>query len=449
MRKAVLFPLFVLACSAETTPKAPQAPRWLDAPTAPVALRQGVEVTLPLHLDRTGAKATVVAPEGITAAVAADGASLHLRASYAVADDADVTVTLKTDDGAPATTVAVRAHVVPLGWIDRQTWSEGEGPQAREHASLFLDEETRVVYMLQGTGYAPQWKPIDDNWQLDLAHKTWSRWNPTGDVPEPGATRRAVHVPGTKVYYLYGGSTGFQETEVGDPALYRVDLGNPAHTFTKLTQVGAPERTRMLHAFGYDAEKKIFVVFGGVFQSPDEQALLSDTWTFTLDGDTATWKEVKSPQKPSARYGAFYATDSTSHRFFVWSGAQQPKGKDMVNPATDLWALDLAAPQPTWSTIETAGVTPRGRRNGCWIHDPKAARLFVFGGTPDGSVSTPGLFALDLRPGHEEWSTVSAATPPPRSSGSGFFDPVTGRGYCGFGNDRELYRDMNVLGYPE
>ncbi len=445
MRNALLLPFLVLACSSSETPTAPAAPKWLDAPATTVALRQGVELSLPIRLDRAGAKVSAKAPEGMSAVV--DGTALRLQADYSMTGEATVSVALTPDDGSPASTVNVQVRVAPLTWLDRQTWSTADGPQAREHTSMFLDEDTRVVYLLQGTGFVPQWKPIEDNWKLDLKTQSWARWTPTGDVPEPGATRRAVHVPGTKVYYLYGGSSGFEATEVGDPAIYRVDLGNPAHTFTKLAQANPPGRTRILHFFGYDTEKKLFVIFGGVFQSASEQAMLNDTWTFTVDGDTATWTEVKTAQKPSPRYGGFYATDSVAHRFLVWGGAQQPKGKDVVNPATDLWSLDLSAAVPNWSPIETAGETPQGRRNGCWVHDPQTQRLFVFGGTPDGAVSAKGLFALDLRPGREAWSTVSAETPPPRSSGSGFFDPSSGRGYCGFGNDDYAYRDMNAFGY--
>ncbi len=60
-----------------------------------------------------------------------------------------------------------------------------------------------------------------------------------------------------------------------------------------------------------------------------------------------------------------------------------------------------------------------------------------------------GLFVLDLEPGHEAWTKLDLANPPPtRSSGSGFAAP-NGDVACAFGNDRQPFRDVAFLGYAD
>jgi hypothetical protein len=289
--------------------------------------------------------------------------------------------------------------------------------------------------------------PLDDAWRLDVASGSWAAWTPTGDLPVAGGSRRAAQIPGTKRFYVYGGYVGFDTTAKDDGDLYRVDLGDAAHTFTRLTSVGAGP-ARELHTVAYDAKGEQLVVFGGISTTPSSQVALADTWSVKISGDTATWTALKTAKAPSARYGSFSAFDEPSRRFVVWSGAQLPvDGSDPINAAQDAWALDLSAEPPAWSKLSPAGTAPKGRRNGCSMPDPAGRRLFVYGGTSDGKASELGLYVLDLEPGHEAWTKLDLANAPPiRSSGFGFATQ-DGDVTCAFGNDAKLYDDVTFLGY--
>ncbi len=192
-----------------------------------------------------------------------------------------------------------------------------------------------------------------------------------------------------------------------------------------------------------------FVVFGGF--SYAQGLALADTWTMQLsgDGDTAAWTRLQITG-PKARYGFFYGTDEVAGRFVVFSGAQNPTATDSINAAQDTWALDLRASPPAWSQVLDGTETNHapGRRNGCFVVDPRGPSLYVFGGTSDGMNTQPGLWALDMRSGHEGFSSVERSGEPVlRSSDFGYYDAVAGAVSCGFGNSLQgVYTDVATIG---
>jgi len=448
---ASLLLLLLTGCSSSSpsSPAKAPAPSWVDPPSS-VDLYEGRTQTVPITLQ--GSPNVRLEPaqaiEGVTIEVSADGKQLLFRVPYRAAAKPPPTIAIDVVDGDVRSTVniAVRAH--SLSWKPRTTWPKESGPQTREHGVFMLDGAANTAFLFQGSGYSPQWVPIEDSWRLDLASGAWSAWTPTGDVPPAGAARRIANVPGSTIAYVHGGYTGWETTEKTEADLYRLDVGQPDRHFTKLNGT-PPESPRQLHAMGYDTTSSQLIVFGGYTSTPS-QAFLNDTWLVKVSKDSpdATWTKVKA-KGPSARYGAFYGFDEPSRRFIVWSGAQRPTSNDdPVNPADDAWALDLTYDPPAWFKIETKGEAPPGRRNGCVMHDPIGRRLFVFGGTGDGKTTRPGLWVLDLEPEHEAWTKLDsiANAPPARSSGFGFATP-DGSVACAFGNDDNTYADVNVLGY--
>lgn len=452
----------VVACSSadssSSTPDTTAAPSWEGAP-ATLAVYDGRAATLAIAIRSADpTKLTVTAASDVveTAIVPADAPStdglwrgtLRIRPGYALADGAGPVVNVEMVDGAGQKAVQpITLDVHKIGWQRRLTW-DASGPQTREHGVFLYDREARAAYLLQGSGYSPQFKPIEDSWRLDVATGVWAPWAPTGDVPVAGGSRRAANVPGTTKFYVYGGYVGFEATAKDDGDLYLVDVGDSAHTFTRLKNVGAGS-PRELHAVAYDAKAEQLVVFGGITTEPRQDAL-DDTWSVKIAGDTATWTQLKAARAPSPRYGSFTAFDAESRRFFVWSGAQVPEVQsDPVNAAQDAWVLDLAADPPAWSKVAPAGDAPKGRRNGCSMHDPSGRRLFVYGGTSDGKTGEKGLYVLDLEPGHEAWTRLDLpGAPPLRSSGFGFATQ-DGDVTCAFGNDAKTFADVAFLGYAD
>lgn len=448
--------LIAAGCSSaasEADPPRPP-PTWVDA-KALVDVYEGRAVSVDVDVrSEDASKVQVTASaDGVEAEIlpkatpSTDGlwhGALRIRAGYGLGA-ATVRVELVDGRGQRATVpLTLRPH--RLAWRRRVTW-DASGPQTREHGAFFLDADAKAAYMLQGSGYSPQFEPIGDSWRLDLVTGAWSPWKPTGDEPPAGASRRVAPVPGTKRAYAYGGYTGFESTSKTESDLYRVDLGDPARTFTRVTSIGAGP-PRQLHALAYDAKGEQLVVFGGFTDEPVQDAL-DDTWLVKVEGDTARWSKLEA-KGPSARYGSFTAFDAESRRLVVWSGGQFPvASSDPVNAAQDGWALDLSADPPVWSKLAPAGEPPPGRRNGCAMHDPIGRRLFVFGGTSNGKTTEPGLFVLDLEPGREAWTKLTLdGEPPLRSSGFGFTTPE-GDLACAFGNGAKIYADVNFLGYAE
>jgi len=458
----------LLACSSTSTPapaaaEKPAPPAWEGAPTA-IDVYDGRLTTVPVAI-RTSDPSKLVVTATSDAEVeltpaespSTDGlwrGTLQIRPGYARSADTAPPVSVDMVDAlGQRVVVSVALQLHKLGWQKRVTWAPTKGPQTREHGAFLYDSDSRAAYLLQGSGYSPQFKPIEDSWRLDLATGTWAPWAITGDVPAAGGSRRVAQIPGTKKFYVYGGYVGYEATAKDDGDLYLVDLENAEHTFTRLKNLGNGGEpagpARELHAIAYDAVGEQLVVFGGIATKPAQDAL-DDTWLVKVGGDTATWTQVKTTKAPSPRYGSFTAFDSASRRLVVWSGAQLPDVQsDPVNAAQDAWALDLAASPPRWSKLAPAGGAPKGRRNGCGMHDPTGRRLFVYGGTSDGKTGEKGLYVLDLEPGRETWTTLELANPPPlRSSGFGFATQ-DGEVTCAFGNDDKPYGDVAFLGYAE
>jgi hypothetical protein len=428
--------LFCLAAAAAAAggcgSSAPAAPEWADAP-ASIETYEGRAVTVPFAFRASDPAAVRVVASGEGLEVEPAIGSLRVRAVYGASP-----TTLRVDltEGGKTTTVSVAVRAHRLGWKP-MTWPAGQGPQPLEHGVFFLDENAGAAFLLHGSGYSPQWKPVAETWRFDVKTGTWSPWTPAGDVPEPAAAARGATVRARNVGFVHGGYTGYMGTEKSQGDLFRVDLASGA--FKKLASTGAPG-PRQLHALAYDETSDRLVVFGGF----GESGVLDDAWLVKVDGDAATWTSAGG-KGPSPRYGGFYAVDAASRRFVVWSGAQTPAGRDQVNAAQDAWALDLET--STWSKLEPAGDAPKGRRNGCTMHDPLGRRLFVFGGTSDGRTSEKGLFVLDLEPGREAWTKLDLpGQPPERSSGFGF-SLSDGRVACGFGNDNDAFADVNWIGY--
>ena len=448
------------SCSSSTSSPAaavkPAAPVWEGAP-ATVAVYDGRLATVPVAIRTSDPAKLVVSvasdvwnelvPDATPSNDGVWRGTLSLRPGYALQPDAPPPLSVDITDAAGQHVVqAISLEVHKLGWQKHVAWTVPSGPQTREHGVFLYDADARAAYLFQGSGYSPQLTPLADAWRLDVASGAWSAWAPTGDLPVAGGSRRAAQIPGTKKFYLYGGYIGFGATADDDGNLYRVDLADAAHAFTRLTSVGAGP-ARELHTVAYDAKGGQLIVFGGIATKPT-QAALADTWSVKVDGDTATWTALKTAKSPSPRYGSFTAFDDASRRLVVWSGAQFPvDNADPVNAAQDAWALDLAVDPPTWSKLAPTGEAPKGRRNGCSMPDPAGRRLFVYGGTSDAKTTQAGLYVLDLEPGHEAWTKLDLANAPPlRSSGFGFATPE-GEVTCAFGNGDKLYDDVTFLGY--
>ena len=420
-----------------------QAPEWVDAPEGAVSLGEGQTLELAADLqdaDGDAIEVSFVAPAGLEIGVDEERTRLTLHAGYGIAGAHEVDVTL--GDGETTSTVKLAIEVKPLAWLEKATWTEAEGPEAREHGALLFvpDAAGGRFVVFAGTGYSPYGEAFADAWAYSVGAASWTPLAVEGDVPSAAGSRRVAPAGEPGVAYLFG---GYSETGATNRELYRVTVTGSALAFEELQQNNPPPR-RALHAFARDPVSGRLVVFGGF-----GTGLLADTWVGTVEGSTATWTKVETTSAPSPRYGFFYGFDDASRRLILWSGAQ---GTNPLDPAGDAWALDMTVDPPVWSLLldGAAPGAPPGRRNGCFVFDPSGPRLAVFGGTADAATSEPGLWMLDVRPGKERWDRVElAGEPDVRSSGFGG-QGAGGRLWMGFGNTAQaVFRDFSALGYAE
>lgn len=401
----ILASLWLSSCGSTATNGSENKTPTIEKRELPaISLNEGESATV---ANVTG---SVAESDGLEAET--NGSNLTLRAPYGASGRK--TITINGSNSVITQPVDIRVAV----WSSIPTFDAG--PEAREHGALIVDDGGRRVILIGGSGYKPYGTPLADIWAWSLTTRTWTKLTAEGDVPPAGGSRR---VAGS---YMFGGYAAASET---NNELYRFQVGPTSIQFKKLTTTIPP---RSLHAFVKAGDK--FVVFGGASTKP-----LNDTWELKIDGDTAT-ATLLMASGPTARYGFFYGADE--ERLIVFSGAQS---FSTVKPAQDTWALSFADKAWTQIAIENG---PKGRRNGCFVYDPKFKRLFVFGGTADAMTSEAGFSILDARVGREAWTTVARAGEPPlRSSGIGFWDPNMGSATCGFGNTTmAVYADWATFG---
>lgn len=333
---------------------------------------------------------------------------------------------------------AAQAAEPTLKWGTRITWSENDGPKAREHGAMVVDPARDRMFLIGGSGYSPYLSSLSDVWQLELTTKKWCRVLPVIGTPS-GGSRRVASVPQRKLAYLFG---GYDDKAAPNAELYRFDYSADVPAFTVVTQENVPP-PRSLHAFIYDPKSERFFLFGGIGKNNE---VLGDTWSMSLQAGRAVWTKLLPQTGPTARYGFLFGFDAEHGRLILFSGAQ---GVFPLNPALDTWSLNTRSEPPTWSLLVAAdqpGVPP-GRRNGCGIFDPERQQLIVFGGTADAMSVAPGLFVLDTRPETTGWSQLDLDNAPPlRASGFGFYDSARKRTVLGFGNSTEVFRDLTSIG---
>jgi hypothetical protein len=322
-------------------------------------------------------------------------------------------------------------------WDKPIVWKYGDGPEAREHGAVIVDEEANRAILIGGSGYNPYLSPLADVWQLSLTTDQWHQLKPKPPNPS-GGSRRVAHIPGRKLAYLFGGYGTWQWS---NRELLRVDFSKEIPTFEPVPQDNPPP-ARCLHAFVYDPKRDQFLLFGGVTIGPFFQTIHNDVWTMKLVEGRAKWTKLDLKGPPSPRYGFFYGYDQEEGLLIVFSGAQ---GIDPLDPADDTWLLSIRDDSAAWQKWK--GGSPRGRRNGCFVYDPAQKRLYILGGTADGRSAEPELWMFDARPGGHWTVWPLQGAPHRRASGFGFHDRARARILLGFGNANDPFPDLFPLKY--
>lgn len=201
----------------------------------------------------------------------------------------------------------------------------------------------------------------------------------------------AIYDPVRKRVLLFGNSG------VGDSYVFAID---PVACTVTVQSVLSP-RVKESAAVGYDPERDVFVLFGGVLGSVPQ----ADTWEFDPVSNAWTVGGIG----PSARSGAAIVFDSVRRKLLMYGGAYYS------GPALrDTW--EYSATTHSWSQLSVAGGPDNVR---AWVVFDTTRQQSILVGT-DGSIWTWNGTNWDLE--------LNSVAPSARSGMSGGWDPVLGAG---------------------
>lgn len=408
-----------------------------DATSVEIGEGAHTRLTLTVGADVTSV-AIGEAPDGLRASVV-DG-ELVLESAYGEAGPFTLTLDATCGDKSEPATIDVTVRAIDFAPL--ADWDAGDGPPGREYGAMWIDSgDPDRLLVFGGFHYEPeQFTPAADLWEWNLADGGWTELEATNAPLLPGG--RMVEVPGERAALYYG---GLEVTEDGGSAtpysLVRFDYAPGALTFTEVETSTKPAGD-YLPAIVYDAPRDRYVSACGVSDVYGYHCQI-----FTFDPKTGEWKGVvpAAGDRPTGRNGFFWVHDVDNERLVLFSG-DGGSGGWACDCAQDTWALELAEDPPRWVKLAGEQTPPIGRRNGAYAHDTAGHRMFVWGGTPDGMDSFPGVYVFDLDRGEEGWAKVDTAfTPPERTSAMGVFDAARNRLVLGFGNDGAVYSDLWAL----
>ncbi len=395
---------------------------------APLRVGVGDRVDLALATDGVEAWSVDTLPAGWTT-LATGGDRLVLRAPW---QPSAGTLSLALHCAGGSEELAIEVESVALRWTSLPTWTEGEdGPLGREYFNWWIDRAAPDRALLfGGFHYRPrQFTVGSDLWALDLSSGTWSALPAPGDPPGLAGGQVAPLPEGAGVLW-YGGVA----LENGVPTLpfelSTLDVSSATPAFVDVPVEGAPRYGDYQPILVHDEARRRYVTLCGAGFT----GMHCDVRSY--DPSSHGWSSLQTTgEEPAGRNGMAWVHDRENERVVLFGGDRggSATGCDCDD---ETWALELAEDPPRWVRLETQ-VAPPGRRNGAWAHDEAGQRLFLWGGTPDGATTLPGLWALELTRGAERWQEVHVPDGPTvRTSGGGLYDGVRRRILFGFGNTR-------------
>jgi hypothetical protein len=424
---SLLLGLGVLACSGpEPTQGGAGAPGVSSCPelAAPSALtvRDGGRVTLELAPEVESFELAL--PDGF----GRDGHTI--RAPYGQLGVHAAALTLSCNGQSETRTLAITIEA--LRWSPLRSWQPGlDGPVGREYFSTWIDSgDTDRLLVFGGFHYQPkQFTPAWDLWSLNLTSETWTALPDMGAPRTPGG--RIAAIPDARALLYHGGLDGTSTP----PVLRRFDYGPDELTWATLDSPSDPGS--YTGAFVHDAARGRYLSVCGASSVLGYHCQVR-AWTAE-----SGWTSLDTVgESPSGRAGFFFALDPATDRLVLYGGQGGGPGNDILS---DTWALELGETPPRWVPLLPSDAVI-GRRNGAYLLDPYGHRLLVWGGTPDGATSVPGLWALELERGSEGWHELSTlSAPPDRTSGMAVLDVARRRMLAGFGNDKSVYADLWAL----
>lgn len=208
-----------------------------------------------------------------------------------------------------------------------------------------------------------------------------------------------------------GGPANLSGTKSNDVFRFPDTMGTP--TWQQLAPTGPLPPVRTHHSMAYDADRHVFVVFGGYVNGGDNVA--GDTWELASTNCSAwVWTERTQVGGPPVRYDAQLVYDPV-RKLTVLFGGQGTSGTPSL---ADTWE---------WNGTKWIQRTPTTSPPARYAHgmalDPRRQKIVLFGGkSDDGGNDTWEWNGT----GAGLWTRLAPAVVPSQRSGMGFAQDITG-----------------------
>lgn len=311
--------------------------------------------------------------------------------------------------GRAGTTDLIDIHQLSLSGSG--TWSElspgGALPPVRYFMTHGWDSANRALILQSGYRGSSVER---DAWHLDLAGAPlWTQLEPDSSAGTGRVVGGAAFDAARDEMLFYG---GIGTAGLTSPAISVFDVSS--------VQWQAPAGGDAISSEGrwgavmaWDEANDRVILWGG----KDHSTYFGDVWTLDRSTPAGDWaKLTTSTPAPSARVYAAWAMDNGANRLFVHGGGT-PAGPT----ADDLWSLDLSS--GAWTQLST-GSGPSARDQHSMVYDSLRNRVIVFGGRA--GILSDEVWAFDL--GLSSWTQLLPASGPIARHGHGaVYDSVNDR----------------------
>lgn len=191
-----------------------------------------------------------------------------------------------------------------------------------------------------------------------------------------------------------------------------------------------------------DRANRRVLIFGG---SPSGSSGSNDVWEIPLDTVTGYRFGRLEPTgtRPAPRWGASAVYDSASNRMLIFGGEANS------TRFADVWALDLTPGSESWSEVTAGGTPPTARRGAYVVYHDTREELIVFGGIDSRDMYMNDAWTLSVGCPLPEWQELSPTGSPPdaRCDGACCWDATEDRLVLFGGRGPEtFYADVWALG---
>ena len=232
---------------------------------------------------------------------------------------------------------------------------------------------------------------------LEGTTPTWMQATIWGTPPTARAGVAGTYDEANDTIIFFGGAnfSASGGTLYNETWIIRDVTGSPS--WCKLNPAGTLPTARRDASAVYDAASNRLIIFGGntsTANPPGPSARVNDTWVLSNAngvGDTPTWSQLDTLDKPAARSGHTAVFDDTNKRMLVFAGA----GTDGYL-RNDVWVLANAGETTSsWAAYDTGNSLPTPRAYQSTVYTGSANnKMLMFGGNAGTNRSDNDVWVL-------------------------------------------------------